>query len=67
MKQYKKQYTREEKIAYFESKIANMQKRLDYLKSDDYQEWNGRLEDELLEKKVEELMKRVAAKKTQAG
>lgn len=56
----KKVYTRAEKIEYYATKMAqykmwyeNAKKRLEYLTSDNYQEWDGQLSKELENKKKE--------------
>lgn len=55
----KKNYTREEKIKYYqylilhhERKMLAAQARLDFIKSEKYQDWNSSLESELKRKKV---------------
>lgn len=55
----KKVYTREDKIKYFnwlifdlEKKLETARERLDYVMSENYQEWNGSLEKQLKNKKA---------------
>lgn len=55
----KKTYTREDKIKYYTRKVMNLEyalekarERLDYLNSEEYQDWNGELAVELANKKL---------------
>lgn len=54
-----KRYTRAEKlkyyatrVAYFEHMLKRAQERLDYISSDEYQEWDSELAKELEQKKA---------------
>lgn len=63
MKEQKKEhkkYTRAEKLKYyaarvamFEYMLAKAKERLDYISSDEYQEWDGALQEELEKKAAE--------------
>lgn len=43
----KRIYSRDEKIAYWTKKLEFAQQRLEHLKSDNYQEWNGKMQKDL--------------------
>lgn len=43
----KKQYTRDEKIAYWKAKIVYAEKRIKYLSSEAFQDWDSDLQHQL--------------------
>lgn len=56
----KKMYSREEKIAYYELRIREAERKLRYLRSPNYQDWTSELRKELAELKAKNA-------KTEAG
>lgn len=58
----KKRYTREEKIAYYTALKKKAEQRLQYLTSDEYQEWDGGVAKELrLKKQASEIARQILA------